>query len=320
MKKSLLLLFALSISSVIQAQIPEDGLVGRYELDDNSYLDSTTNGYDLEAVGNGGVTLPVNDRFDQPNKALKFVNEYLNMLSNPNVFDFDGDSNMSMCVWMKIDQTVIDWTGLMNNWAGFGIGGYYLGLTPTQQVRWNINTEPILDSDPVPTGEWIHVAVSYDGSFSKLYLNGQLVQQANLGVSLMPSAYSFTVGAQADVPTNVFPGTMDEILVYERALTDQEVLDIYNNVPLSIEDIDSLSKKLVIAPNPVKAIFSVHTDTAIGNLVSYEITDLKGSVVRSAEISDMNQMISVTDLASGAYIISFKTSYGLELRKRLIKE
>lgn len=320
MKKSLLSLSLLAFAMFqLNAQIPEDGLVGRYELDNTSLEDSGPNGYDLQIYGAGGVLLPTDDRFGEQSKALKFVNEYVNMPSNPNVFDFDTNDMMSISVWMRIDQTVVDWTGLINNWAGFGIGGYYLGLTPTQQVRWNVNTEPVIDSDPVATGDWIHVAVTYDGTFSKLYLDGILIGQENLGVELLPSPYSFTVAAQADVDTNKFPGTMDEILVYERALTDQEVLDIYNNVPLSINDLSDLSRHIQIAPNPVKAQFGISYDNTMGELVSYTITDLKGSIISHAAISDINRPIDVSYLAAGAYLLNFESFDGSTFVKRLVK-
>ena len=310
---------ALIVASAF-AQIPEDGLVGRFEMDNNSLEDSTPNGYDMEPFGAGGVLLPVPDRFGETLSAISFVNEYVNMPANPNVFDFDGDSNMSMAIWIKLEATVTDWTAILNNWAGFGIGGYYLGLTPTQQVRWNVNADPPIDSDPIVTGEWNHIAVTYDGSDAFLYINGNLAGTANFGVPLLSSPFSFTAGAQADLDTNKFPGVMDEILVYNRPLTSQEVTDIYENVPLSISDFNGLSKHVQVAPNPVQAKFNVSANIAVGKLVSYQITDLKGSIVQTATMTDIDQAIDVSTLSAGTYLLTFKSAYGLEITKRLLKK
>ncbi len=320
MKRILLSVLFSATFVVAFAQIPEDGLVGRYEMD-NTLTDSGPNGYDLQAFGAGGVILPTQDRFGESQKAMTFVNEYANMPANPNVFDFDGTSNMSLAAWIKLEATVVDWTAVLNNWAGFGVGGYYLGLTPTQQVRWNVNADPPIDSpDPLVVGEWTHIAVTYDAVNAYLYVNGNMVGTGNFGVPLLPSAYSFTVGAQADVDDNKFPGAMDEILVYDRPLTAQEVLDIYNNVPLSISDYDTLSNRVQIAPNPTQATFSINADPSLGALVSYQVTDMKGSIVLSAGITNMNEDIDVSALSAGAYILTFKNENGLEITKRLLKK
>ncbi len=318
--KLLLSLLAVVCSQLVYSQIPEEGLVGYYKLDDGTYVDSSTSGVDLEEVQVGGFLLPSPDRYDEPDKALKFINQYLNMDSNPDVFDFDADSMMSLCVWMKIDQTVIDWTAILNNWGGFGIGGYYLGITPAQQIRWNVNVEPVIDSDPVPTGEWMHVAATYDGNIAYLYINGNVVGQSVLGVPLLASSYSFTVGTQADVPTNIFPGVLDEILVYNRPISGQEVLDIFNNEPLAVEDIDALSQKVVVAPNPVQENFTVSCHPSLGTLISYSISDMRGSIISTKSISNLNETIDVSYLESGIYLLTFQTKEHLEISKRLIKK
>lgn len=318
--KLLSLLVVFAFSTLCYSQIPEEGLVGYYKLDDGTYVDSSPSGVDLEEVELGGFLLPTPDRYEDPDKALKFINQYLNMDANPNVFDFDSDSMMSLCVWLRIDQTVSDWTAVLDNWAGFGIGGYYLGITPMQQIRWNVNAEPVIDSDPVPTGEWMHIAATYDGNIAYLYINGNLAGQSVVGVPLLPSPYSFTAGTQADLPNNIFPGTMDEILVYNRPLSNQEVLDIFNNEPLSIEDIDALSQKVAVAPNPVNETFTVSCDPSLGALVSYTISDVRGSIIAAKSINDLNPMIDVSYLEAGMYILTFKTKDQLEVSKRLIKK
>ena len=319
MQKKLHLLFVgiLFITSAY-SQIPEAGLVGYYKLDDGAYVDFSTSGYNLELVDIGGILLPSQDRFGQPDKALKFINQYLNMDSNPNVFDFNTTSTFSLCAWIKIDETIIDWTGLLNNWAGFGIGGYYLGVTPTQQIRWNVNVDPPIDSSPVATGEWIHVAVSYDGVTSKLYLNGLLVGSEIYGVSILPSPFSFSVACQADVTTNQFPGTMDDILVYDRQLTDQEVEDIVN--VLSIEDVTAFSKNISITPNPVEMSFAFTYDTSLGTLVSYQITDIKGVSLMENSIDPLQQTVDISQLSAGVYLITFQSIDGMSISKRIVKK
>ena len=176
--------------------------------------------------------------------ALKLINQFMDTQSEPTIYDFSGPNAMSLCAWMKIDETIIDWTGLLNNWAGFDIGGYYLGITPNQEIRWNINVDPPID-DPVNTGVWMHVAAVYDGDTSFLYLDGNLVGR-DIWCNLL-DVYPFTVGTQTDLPNNIFPGVLDDVLIYNRGLSAQEVMDIVE--ALSIDDIDSFTKSIDLGTN-----------------------------------------------------------------------
>ncbi|MDC8004839.1 T9SS type A sorting domain-containing protein [Aureisphaera galaxeae] len=319
MKKLLLLtLVSIVCASTTFAQIPENGLMGRYELDNGTYVDTSPNGYDLIAVGTGTI-LPADNRFGEPMKALLLLDDYLTLANHPGVFDFDSENQVSLAVWMKIDQTVIDWTGVLNNWGGFDMGGYYLGLNPSQQIRWNINGPNVIDSAAVPTGIWMHVVAIYDGSVSQLFIDGVMVAQLDPGASITPSVYPFVVGAQSDNDTNRFPGTLDEVLVYNRALTAQEVEDIFNNIPLGIDDVNELSKRIKVAPNPARAEFNITYDQAsLGEITSMKITDMKGSTVMQEAISEFNQTFDVSTLNAGVYQITFESQYGAKYIKQLL--
>jgi hypothetical protein len=240
------------------------------------------------------------------------------MESNPDVFDFSSNSMFSLCTWIKIDVTVIDWTGLLNNWAGFGIGGYWLGLSPTQQVRWNINSDPPIDSNPIPTGEWVHIAATYDGVTAKLYLNGLLVGSGVYGTNILPSSFSFTVASQADVPNNQLPGVLDDILVYNRPLTDSEIEGIFN--VLSIEDLDAFSNNIQIFPNPVNYSFTFSYNQTMGTLVSYTISDISGSIITKQNISSLDQNVDISNLSNGIYLLTFNSIDGIPITKRIIKK
>ena len=88
MKKQLLIIIAvLFISYTGYSQIPTNGLVGYYELDNGSFIDSSPSGFDLELVGIGGILIPAQNRYAEPDKALNFINEYLDLASNPTAFD-----------------------------------------------------------------------------------------------------------------------------------------------------------------------------------------------------------------------------------------
>ncbi len=319
MKKQLLFaVLGIFLSFTGYSQVPTNGLVGYYELNNGTYTDSSPSGLDLEVFGLGGVLLPVQNRFGQADQALLYLNEYMDLASNPTAFDFDSDSNFSLCVWMELGEDVPDWTGLLNNWNGAGTGGYYLGLNPTQGVRWNVNGPTPVDSATIPTGEWTHVAATYDGVDANLYINGVLEGTAANNIPILSSPLPFTVGAQANLPTLQFPGKFDDILVYDRELTAQEISDIFN--VLSIEDVEAFSSRVKVFPNPTESSLTVSYDRTLGTITSYGVTDLQGRVVLSNEFKGLDNTIDLSSTKSGIYLLTFKTIDEISITKKIIKK
>ncbi len=239
------------------AIIPIEGLVGHYQLNDGLYLDESDSGYDLEEVGAGGSLLPVENRFGEGDNALFFVNEYLDLATNTNAFNFNSNSNFSLCVWINIQESIFDWTGLLSNWD---VGtGYYLGINPSQGIRWNVGGPVPIDSpQSIPVSEWTHIAVTYDGTTSSIFINGDLVQSGVNNTSIIATPQPFSVGAQADVPTNLFPGVMDDILVYDRVLTNAEIIDIFSTEVIEENVINPVS-----ATTTLSAEFGSNLDSTI---------------------------------------------------------
>ena len=319
MKKQLLFAtLCIFLSFTGYSQIPTNGLVGYYELNNGSYVDSSPSGFDLEVFGLGGVLLPVSNRFGQAEQALLYLNEYMDLASNPDAFNFDSDSKFSLALWMKIGQDSLDWTGLLNNWNGAAGNGYYLGLNPTQGVRWNVNGPALIDSPAIPTGEWTHIAATYDGVDAILYVNGVVVGSELNNVPILASPLPFTVAAQADVNTIQFPGKLDEILVYDRPLTAQEVMDIFTI--LSVEDVGALSSKIKVFPNPAASTLTVSYDQSLGALSSYALTDLQGRIILTKDLKELNTTLNLSTVNGGVYLLTFQTIDGILISKKIIKK
>lgn len=320
MKKLILLSCTCLLTySTFYAQIPTEGLVGHYRLNDLNLEDATDPPYNLEVAGIGGALVPVADRFGEANGALLLSNEYLNLGTDASTYNFDSDSKFSLCGWFKIGTTIPDWTGLLNNWEGFDIGGYYLGLNPTGQLlRWNVNLggTPI-DSAPIPTGSWTHVVANYDGTDAKLYINGTLIGTETYGLDILPSGLPFSVGAQADVNTLQFPGELDDILIYDRAITAEEVTQIYT--VLSIEDIELFTSQIQIAPNPTTNSVSIDYNRTLGTIKGYTLVDMVGKTLLSEELKPLTNEINLTPFPSGIYFINFETTGGITIPKRIAK-
>jgi hypothetical protein len=69
---------------------------------------------------------------------------------------------------------------------------------------------------------WNHVAAAYDGTRMRLYVNGNEVNSRSASGSLPGSSADFIIGSQAD-GSNFFDGTIDEVAVWDRALSPTEI-------------------------------------------------------------------------------------------------
>jgi choice-of-anchor C domain-containing protein len=82
----------------------------------------------------------------------------------------------------------------------------------------------------VQTNTWYHVAMIYDGTALKLYVNGNLdAHKAVTGpIVVTPQPVRIGGGAPAGSPPYFFNGLMDEVSLYSRALSQSEIRAIYN--------------------------------------------------------------------------------------------
>lgn len=126
---------------------------------------------------------------------------------------------------------------------GFFFGVYPLGewgLEASVAGRWSVCRSP----EPLPKGSWVHVAATFDPEAGMaLYLNGEQVCQ-NLeargsihgapGAKLLIGRHNETPYMHRLFPTGMFHGLMDELKIYDRALSPAEVRALYlENVPQS---------------------------------------------------------------------------------------
>lgn len=105
-------------------------------------------------------------------------------------------------------------------------------LRPWANINGNVT---FFDGQAVlTTGNWYHVAMTYDGSALKGYVNGQLDGATNVSGPIQTSDHSLKLGAYSPVNGNntytkaFFPGYIDELTVYNRALSPTEIQGIAN--------------------------------------------------------------------------------------------
>ena len=159
----------------------------------------------------------------------------------------------------------------------------------------------------VPLNTWTHVAVTYDGSTARTYLNGAPARTlTGLSGDILPSGGPVKIASRSDnvlavVPRDRFNGRIDEISLYNRALSADEILAIFNagsagkcplNTPPTITAGASLSRPQG-GPGAAATLATVSDmETVAGNLTVAATTLPTGITVSS--ITNTNGTITGT--------------------------
>jgi hypothetical protein len=100
--------------------------------------------------------------------------------------------------------------------------------------NWN-NGNAITSNFPVTTGRWYHIAVTFNGSAYNLYVDGISVKNAEAGVNPIANSNAKCIlGAMIQgtsypyLPTNYFKGWMQELRIWNVALTTAQTRQMMN--------------------------------------------------------------------------------------------
>ena len=108
---------------------------------------------------------------------------------------------------------------------------YHLSLLfdarPTLFITTDVGYVAPIGPDPIPRGVWTHLATVYDGAIVRLYVDGAEVASAPLTGTFAPDTTPVILGGNGNdasgVPSELFPGRIDELMLYSRALSGDEI-------------------------------------------------------------------------------------------------
>jgi len=104
-----------------------------------------------------------------------------------------------------------------------------------------------------PTGQWVHIAGTYDGASQILYFDGEIVGENNEAFSFRgDNNLSVIIGKGVDRDNYAFNGSIDEVAVFNVALTADDINDIMTNGLSSITAAVSTSGKLATTWSEIK--------------------------------------------------------------------
>jgi gliding motility-associated-like protein len=255
MKKILFLTIAatLGLSATTMAQnvpsyVPTNGLVGWWPF--------TGNVNDLSVNTNNGTVTGATltaDRFGNPNNAYSFNGTSANYIDVPHNASFDV-SNVTISAWYNaIDYGVntTSWKRLIvskREWGGWGnsfevnIEAPYSGTINKMQACWTINgvnSFLTFADGSLLTNTWSHFVYTHDNDSAKIYLNGALVQSMAISGGLTYNTLPVRFGGRPSDGWHPFNGDLDDIGIWNRALTACEIQDLYSSQLNSNDEINA---------------------------------------------------------------------------------
>jgi hypothetical protein len=166
---------------------------------------------------------------------------------------------------------------------------------------------------------WIHFALTYDGTDIKLYINGSLVREKtltvarqNTGLVHFNDAALHFGGVWGETPgtiTEAFTGSIDDVYLYEDTLTATEIANIYSASTLSINDLDN-NEKFNVYPIPVYNNLNIK---GLSKPVTYLISSIEGKTIKNGVFQES---IDVSDLKSGLYFLQVETKDPVKFIKK----
>jgi hypothetical protein len=145
------------------------------------------------------------------------------------VFDF-GTGDFGMQVWAKYADVSAEQV-LMEQFTGGGGPGWTLtsALPGYGYLFWD-GSGATGTGTPPTQGNWNHIVVNRSGGVTDLYVNGSLAATGGAG-TIGPATYPLLLGRRnaGDGRPFAFNGTMDEVAIWNRSLTTQEISTLYNN-------------------------------------------------------------------------------------------
>lgn len=217
----------------------ENGLVGHWTFDGK---DMYTNVNDRSSENNDGALQGQTSTTTAPGiigQALLFDGSDDRVVTNTSVGNF-GSDDFTVALWVKReaetgggsnDAISTRQSGVPEGWiiyvsAVCSSGGVATYISASPGGNWDIaNGESFGSFD---CGEWHHIALTRSGNTFIKYLDGVNAGTFSSSSTIDDAGYALTIGDSAVTLVEQFKGALDDVRIYDRALSADEITRLYN--------------------------------------------------------------------------------------------
>ena len=215
------------------AQPTTVGLVGYWKMDGN-FTDAGP--YAINGT-NFGATATTNNA-SLANKAMLFLNpsspvpQYATHPVNSNV-NFSGTQDFTIAFYVFANSPFVHTGGFYDNNLNYGGPGiWFWKISTTPQIQFNYKNASVASVvGTFPQGQWVHVCCLRAAGTLKIYINGVFNNSGAEGTQIPTYSYPARFGTmffngQTPPQYNGLNGKLDELRIYNRALTAAEIIGV----------------------------------------------------------------------------------------------
>jgi len=229
---------------------PNEGLIAYYPFNGNANDES----------GNGnhgtvnGATL-TSDKCENENSAYKFDGGQINgngdYIEVPNSSSLNNLEKISVSFWTRRFTNVGAEHRIIGKHSNEGDMGWAFSWewrnTDFKEIYFKIANGEVITGGNIPTNEWVHIVGTYDGTTNKLYVNGSLIaENQSTGNEVLNANVSLDIGRFLASGIAYYKGEIDEVRIYNRAISNSEIIELHNGCSNQVQDISVLTSSLSI--------------------------------------------------------------------------
>jgi hypothetical protein len=333
----------------VPSYVSTNGLVGWWPFSGNA-SDESGNG------NNGTIhgAILTADRFGNSNKALSFdgINDYVQIANN---ISLEPSSSITLSAWVLIDPTqttsfppiISKESGIPTGYTSYALIAGNAGLNQLGDIGLQITTNNGGYSWTGFNGtsylnQWVFVTGVYNGSSMKIYHNGSLTsttpKTGNVQYQNFPLTFARSM-ANSTSNFSYFKGLIDDIGIWNRALNQQEITDLYNGhicfmnitvtdtllINMGITSFNPLTYKntIKIYPNPTNDHITINYG-AFALLNGYQLK-IENSLGQQVFQTNINQQLNYLNLSNwggnGLFFVRIVDPQGntVDLRKIVLQ-
>lgn len=299
----------------------QNGLIAAFKFQGNlndqstSGITPTNSGltYTLDNLGNSNSAIQVDG------SSYAYFNSSAVKVSFP----------LSISVWVKLNNVSQSSPIFTSDNVSGNYYGYFLNtVAGTGQVGFNFsaglgganstNRRTYVSDLTLTQGQWHQVVVVANSSSNiQIYIDCQLSTGSFNGTGSTTMAYSTNesrIGSHVNSNPSIMNGELDELLIWNRALTATE---ISNQCTSYLADHENEALDCLVFPNPVKDLLNIQM-TAINEINEVKVYDHLGRSLAIGEIDKINQTIDLSPCPDGVLQIEIHTAKGV-IRKKIVK-
>ena len=180
----------------------------------------------------------VEDRFGISNAAVNMSNENFLVVDGTQDSSFiDVDKDFAISLWFRLDSNSLNNKAVLISKSFRDNNNDYvweLSHTPWSGIEFNYNNEYQSNGIRIYDTDWHHLTLTYQknpvNGFRKLYmyLDGIKVVESDRDFNSTQFNNQLFIGSRYGYPWESLRGSVDDIVMYDRALAEEQVQALYN--------------------------------------------------------------------------------------------